>query len=147
MKLSFSTRGWRELPWAEQIRDASELRFQGIEVYNLHRVTSLTERGGAFHKFSRNETLRNLREHDLVIPCFDTCIDLSDPAEDLQPAFELTETAACIWLYAEAGQSAEKIACNMAEEFEVDIQTARRAVSAFFNLLVDRGMAIETDSC
>ena len=60
MKLSFSTRGWRELPWAEQVRDASELRFQGIEVYNLHRCASLTERGGAFHKYSRNETLREL---------------------------------------------------------------------------------------
>jgi len=30
MKLSFSTRGWKELPWPEQVKDASELRFQGI---------------------------------------------------------------------------------------------------------------------
>ena len=41
MKLSFSTRGWRELPFQEQIKDASDMRFQGIEVYNLHRCQTL----------------------------------------------------------------------------------------------------------
>ena len=76
MKLSFSTRGWKELPWPEQVKDASELRFQGIEVYNLHKCPSLTDRSGVFHKFHRNETLRELREHHLTIPCLDTCIDL-----------------------------------------------------------------------
>ena len=96
MKLSFSTRGWRELPWAEQVRDAVELHFQGIEVYNLHRCTSLTERGGAFHKFTRNETLRELRGHDLVIPCLDTCIDLGDPDEDIAAASGLFETASAM---------------------------------------------------
>ena len=83
---------------------------------------------------------RKIAGKHYLIPC-------AGAAERSKIPVELTETAACIWLYAEAGQSAEKIACNMAEEFEVDIQTARRAVSAFFNLLVDRGMAIETDSC
>ena len=96
MKLSFSTRGWREMPWPEQVRDASELRFQGIEVYNLHRCASLTNRGVAFHRFSRNETLRDLREHNLVIPCFDTSIDLSDSNEDTAPAFDLMDTAAAM---------------------------------------------------
>ena len=37
MNLSFSTRGWNDLPWADQVRDAEENRFQGIEVYNLTR--------------------------------------------------------------------------------------------------------------
>ena len=93
MKLSFSTRGWRELPWAEQIRDASELRFQGIEVYNLHRCRMLTERGGAFHKFSRNETMRDLRERYLTVPCLDTSIDLGHPDENVGPVSDLIDTA------------------------------------------------------
>lgn len=83
---------------------------------------------------------RKIAGKHYLIPC-------ADAAERSEIPVELTETAAWIWLRAEAGQSAEKIACNMTEEFEVDLQTARRAVSAFFNLLVDRGMAIETDSC
>ena len=94
MKLSFSTRGWKELPWPEQVKDASELRFQGIEVYNLHKCPSLTDRSGVFHKFHRNETLRELREHHLTIPCLDTCIDLG--AEEDETGFipDLIDTAA-----------------------------------------------------
>ena len=93
MKLSFSTRGWRDMPWSDQIRDASELRFQGIEVYNLHRCTALTDRGGVFHKFSRNETMRELREHNLAVPCFDTSVNLGDPGESISHAYDLFECA------------------------------------------------------
>ncbi len=94
MKLSFSTRGWKELPWPEQVKDASELRFQGIEVYNLHKCPSLTDRSGAFHKFHRNETLRELREHHLTIPCLDTCIDLGSAEDETGFIPELIDTAA-----------------------------------------------------
>ena len=93
MKLSFSTRGWKELPWPEQIRDASELKFQGIEVYNLHLCPSLADRGGAFHRYSRNETARELRDNGLSIPCLDTSIDLGDPQSDINPVDYLIETA------------------------------------------------------
>ena len=94
MKLSFSTRGWKELPWQEQVKDASELRFQGIEVYNLHKCPSLTDRSGVFHKFHRNETLRELREHHLTIPCLDTCIDLGASEDETGFIPELIDTAA-----------------------------------------------------
>ena len=36
MKLSFSTRGWLDLPWQEVVDTALDMRFGGIEVYNLH---------------------------------------------------------------------------------------------------------------
>ena len=94
MKLSFSTRGWKELPWPEQVKDASELRFQGIEVYNLHKCPSLTDRSGVFHKFHRNETLRELREHHLTIPCLDTCIELGSAEDETGFIPELIDTAA-----------------------------------------------------
>ncbi len=83
MKLSFSTRGWNDLPWADQMKDAEEYRFQGIEVYNLSRVPALTERGAAFHPYRLNETYRNLKDRNLSVPCLDTSIDLS--GEDLNP--------------------------------------------------------------
>ncbi len=94
MKLSFSTSGWKELPWPEQVKDASELRFQGIEVYNLHKCPSLTDRSGVFHKFHRNETLRELREHHLTIPCLDTCIDLGSEEDETVFIPDLIDTAA-----------------------------------------------------
>ena len=93
MKLSFSTRGWKELPWPEQVKDASELRFQGIEVYNLHKCPSLTDRSGVFHKFHRNETMRELREHHLTIPCLDTCIDLGAAEDETSFIPDLIDTA------------------------------------------------------
>ncbi|MCR4877325.1 MAG: AMP-binding protein [Clostridiales bacterium] len=85
MKLSFSTRGWNDLPWEQQIQDAEEYRFQGIEVYNLSRTPSLTDRSGPFHPYHLNETLRNMKDRHLAVSCLDTPIDLSagdaDPAE------------------------------------------------------------------
>ena len=94
MNLSFSTRGWKDLPWEEQVKDAVENRFQGIEVYNLPVCTSLwTERSGAFHKYHINETYRTLREQGLSIPCYDTPIDFSLEKLDLEIFQKLAETA------------------------------------------------------
>ena len=45
MNLAFSTRGWRDDDWKKQVEDACEMQFRGIEVYNLHRIPSLTEAG------------------------------------------------------------------------------------------------------
>ena len=94
MNLSFSTRGWREEDWQIQVDDACEMRFQGIEVYNLHKISSLTDRGAAFHKYNRYETERNLREKNLKIPCLDTAEDLSDSSADLHGLLSLFEIAA-----------------------------------------------------
>ena len=93
MKLSFSTRGWKELPWQEQIQDASEMGFQGIEVYNLHKCPSLLEKGCAFHKYQINETMRELRGKNILIPCLDTSIDISDPDENFSHLDFLMDTA------------------------------------------------------
>ena len=87
MNLSFSTRGWNSLSWEEQVRDAEEMGFQGIEPYNIQVFPSLSGRGGAFHAYRQNETLRDLRKNRLQIPCFDTCIDLSFPMEEPEGGF------------------------------------------------------------
>ena len=60
MNLSFSTRGWNDLPWADQVRSAAENKFQGIEVYNLHVTEQLTDRSGNFHRYHQLETMREL---------------------------------------------------------------------------------------
>ena len=77
MNLSFSTRGWNNLSWDEQVRDAVDMGFQGIEPYNIQEFPALSGRGGAFHAYSLNETLRDLKKNRLILPCFDTSVDLS----------------------------------------------------------------------
>ncbi len=81
MNLSFSTRGWNALSWEEQVRDAVEMGFSGIEAYNIQDFPSLSGRGGVFHAYMQNETLRDLKKNRLSIPCFDTSIDLSLPMD------------------------------------------------------------------
>lgn len=69
-----------------------------------------------------------------LIPC-------ADAAERSKTPVELTETAAWIWLRAEAGENSEEISGGMTEEFDVDPATARKAVEGFLELLMKRKMA------
>ncbi len=93
MNLSFSTRGWNDLEWAAQVRDAHEMNFQGIEPYNIQKIPSLTGKGGAFHPYTLNETLRELRDKGLALSCFDTSIDLSRQEELAENELQLLKTA------------------------------------------------------
>ena len=68
MKLSFSTRGWGDLSWEEILDSALDMKFTGIEVYNLFKFPHLTGRGGPFHKHSVAATIRALRDKKLAIP-------------------------------------------------------------------------------
>ncbi len=79
MKLSFSNRGWRELSFENMLDTASDMGFSGVEVYNLHQLESMTEKGAPFHKYNVASTARQLRDRTLSIPCFDTSCDVSDP--------------------------------------------------------------------
>ena len=77
MKLSFSTRGWPGLSFDEMLDTAKDMGFSGVEVYNLHAFSALTDRGGPFHKYNTAQTVRKIRESGLAIPCFDTSCDVS----------------------------------------------------------------------
>ena len=80
MNLSFSTRGWG-FSWDEALDLAEEMDFSGVELYNLHTVPALTERGGAFHKYNVAATVRALRDRKLAVPCLDTSCDVSAAAD------------------------------------------------------------------
>ncbi len=62
MKLSFSTRGWRDLSWQELLDTAEEMGFQGVEFYHISAAPELTDRGGPFHTYSVASAYRALRE-------------------------------------------------------------------------------------
>ncbi|MBO4853681.1 MAG: AMP-binding protein [Oscillospiraceae bacterium] len=72
MKLSFSTRGRLNTPWAELTQLALENGFFGIEVYDAYKDALLTGAGGPLHKYNTASTLRELRDRKLTIPAFDS---------------------------------------------------------------------------
>ncbi|MBR3259122.1 MAG: sugar phosphate isomerase/epimerase, partial [Eggerthellaceae bacterium] len=82
MKLSFSTRGWAGMNWAETLRAATEMHFNGIEVYNPYKWPELLAKDGPLHKYTLPATVRQLREANLEIPCFDTYFDLSAEGDE-----------------------------------------------------------------
>ena len=82
MKLSFSTRGWGDLSWDTWLDTALEMKFTGIEVYDLFKFPALTDRGGPFHPHRMAATLRQLRDKKLAIPCLDTSLDLTESEEN-----------------------------------------------------------------
>lgn len=77
MKLSFSTRGWSDMSWEQVARNACEMRFTGIEVYNALKTEELSSPSGPFHKYSIVSTYRTLIEKNLRISCFDSSNDIS----------------------------------------------------------------------
>ena len=77
MKLSFSTRGWSGLNWDDTVSVAAEMGFSGIEVYNLPKFDPMLDRSGPFHKYNAAQSVRQLKEKNLTIPCFDTSCDIS----------------------------------------------------------------------
>ena len=83
MKLSFSTRGWGDLTWEQILDSALDMKFSGIEVYNLFKFPEMTDRGGPFHKHAVAATVRQLRDLKLSIPCLDTSLDISDANTDM----------------------------------------------------------------
>ena len=84
MNLSFSTRGWGDMSWEALLEVAIDMKFTGIEVYNLFKFPELTDRGGPFHKHKIAATVRQLRDLKLKIPCLDTSLDLSESAENAE---------------------------------------------------------------
>ena len=104
MKLSFSTRGWTELAWDDLISCATEMRFSGIEVYNVFKSPSLVGTGGPFHRYSLMPTVRELRDKGLSIPCFDSSVDLSsengEELDELRGLISLASDMQCPYVCA-----------------------------------------------
>ena len=110
MKLSFSTRGWPGLSWDKMLETAVDMGFSGVEVYNLQSLSALTDRGGPFHKYNTAATVRELREKNITIPCFDTSCDISsdsDAKDTLLSILEIAHNAAVPYVVACALQDNE----------------------------------------
>ncbi len=119
MKLSFSTRGWRDLSWQDILDTAEEMGFDGVEIYHVSAAPELTDRGGPFHTYSVASAYRALRERHLSIPCFDSARDISTADEDALEALrgemrlcnDLRAPYCAVWA---SGESPEKAAETLA---------------------------------
>ncbi len=91
MRLSFSTRGWKDISWESFLDIAKEMDFTGIEVYKLIGSKELYVKGEAFNQYNIAETTRMLRDRGLSIPVFDGNYDLTDPAavEDIRKMIDI----------------------------------------------------------
>ena len=93
MRLSFSTRGWADLTWEQLLDTAMDMKFTGIEVYNLFKCPHLTDRGGPFHPHKSAATVRQLRDLKLSIPCLDSSIDISQSISQQALVVEMLKNA------------------------------------------------------
>ena len=90
MKLSFSTKGWHDSSFDDFCVIAKELKFQGIELHNIHNRL-FTEKDGAFHDYAAAATVRKLYELKLSIPCIDSICDCGKTQEKEATVKEIEE--------------------------------------------------------
>ena len=119
MNLSFSTRGWGDLSWDQMLQEAVDMRFGGVEVYNLFKFPELTDRGGPFHAHKVAATIRQLRDLKLKIPCFDTSVDLSSDPEAVSILTGVLE-------HAKNAQVPFVVACALTENEELVGETLEK---------------------
>ena len=116
MKLSFSTKGWHDNTFEEFCDIAQELKFEGIELHNIHNRL-FTERDGAFHDYAAAATVRRLYEKKLQIPCIDAIGDIADAssadacAEEIRRCMEIARNLKipAIRLRAEASDNPDAV--------------------------------------
>ena len=89
MKLSYSTRGWYSLPFDELVSASWDMRFSGIEFYDLHKHPELFENRAPLSKYNAETLLRKLRDRRVQLVCLDTSVDLTaDGAEEAAKLLE-----------------------------------------------------------
>ncbi len=80
MKLAFSTKGWHNSSFEDFCAIAKDLKFEGIELHNIHNRL-FTDKDGDFHDYTAAATLRRLYELKLSIPCIDSICDCGKEEE------------------------------------------------------------------
>jgi len=110
MNLSFSTRGWENCSWDEWVDTATDMRFGGIELYNVQKNASLFDKGGPLHRYSISATVRTLNEKKLSIPCLDSSCDLSEGAtEEISSLIDIAADLRVPCVCAFASQDKEEV--------------------------------------
>ena len=92
MKFSFSTKGWHDVSFEEFCNVAQDLKFEGIELHNIHG-SMFSDKDGAFRDYTAAATVRRLYELKLKIPCIDA---ICNPGDDDGYDYSVEEISKCI---------------------------------------------------
>ncbi len=112
MKFSFSTKGWHGVSFDEFCNIAQELKFEGIELHNIHG-SMFTDKDGAFYDYSSAATVRGLYEKKLSIPCIDAICPLGDDGgydysvEELSKCIDIAHNLKAPYVRAKADKNAK----------------------------------------
>ena len=78
LKLSFSIQNWKDTDWNEFCATASDVRLQGVEIYNVKGPVFSGKHSPANPELAA-AARRSLIRQNLSIPCVDTAGDFMDP--------------------------------------------------------------------
>lgn len=142
MKLSFSLRGWLSLSFREAAGIAEEMQFSGFELYDLHKYSEPTAKGGPLDRYSMAGTMRSLRDKGIEIPNLDTSIDLGREGS-LEKILWTISTARDMrvpFVSAEVMTDSEDL---VKESLKKIVEAAKKAGVTF--LLKTRGIYVDTE--
>ena len=93
MRLSFSTRGWGNVPWEELVETAGDMGFAGVEPYDVLANEKFSGKGAPFDSYNLRATARDLRNKGLQMPVLDTSIDISVEGDAVATVKQLVDIA------------------------------------------------------
>jgi len=93
MRLSFSTRGWGNVPWEELVETAGDMGFAGVEPYDVLANEKFSGKGAPFDSYNLRATARDLRSKGLQMPVLDTSIDISVEGDAVATVKQLVDIA------------------------------------------------------
>ena len=93
MKLSLSQRGWEKLSFKELKDICAEMKFGGIELYDIHKNPKLFGIDGPLSSDNIMSTVRRLKEKRLSVCCIDLSIDEGCDCDNLDTIKKIIDTA------------------------------------------------------
>ena len=113
MKLSFSTNGWTDFSWTDYCLTAKEYRFQGIEIYDIHREM-FSGKNGPLTNAMLSDTNRRLIDMGIEIPCIDCACNFADPdhmdenCRDVERHIEVASALGAPYVRVRADQTSDR---------------------------------------
>ncbi len=138
MNYSFSTKGWHHHTFEEFCEIAGDLRFEGVELHNIHNRL-FTDRDGAFHDYAAAVTLRRLYEKGLKIPCIDAIGDIADAATADRTALEI---ARCLEIAENLHIPAIRLRAEAADDAETAVENTVALIDRMLPDAQAKGVAL-----
>ena len=134
MKFSFSTKGWHDTSFEMFCDVAEDLKFEGIEVHNIHG-SLFTDKNSILHDYKSAATLRYLYEKKLQVPCIDAICSPENAADYDHSIEEITK---CI----EIAKSLRAPYVRVKAEKDGTVENVRKVIEAILDLAESVGITI-----